>query len=28
VVTGNDTGFLHGFVWFDDVQVTTAQRPP
>jgi len=28
VVTGNDAGFLHGFIWFDDVQVTTAPRPP
>jgi RNA polymerase sigma factor (sigma-70 family) len=26
VVTGNDVGFMHGFIWFDDVQVVTA--PP
>jgi hypothetical protein len=28
VVTGNDAAFLHGFIWFDDVAVTTAPRPP
>jgi RNA polymerase sigma factor (sigma-70 family) len=27
VVTGNDAGFMHGFIWFDDVQVATAPRP-
>lgn len=26
VITGNDAGFMHGFIWFDDVQVVTA--PP
>jgi hypothetical protein len=28
VVTGNDTAFLHGFIWFDDVTVTTVPPPP
>jgi RNA polymerase sigma factor (sigma-70 family) len=28
VITGNDTGFMHGFIWFDDVQVVTAPQPP
>jgi hypothetical protein len=28
VVTGNDAGFMHGFIWFDDVQVVTAPQPP
>jgi hypothetical protein len=27
VVTGNDAGFMHGFIWFDDVQVVTAPLP-
>jgi RNA polymerase sigma factor (sigma-70 family) len=27
VVTGNDAGFMHGFIWFDDVQVVAAQQP-
>jgi RNA polymerase sigma factor (sigma-70 family) len=27
VVTGNDAGFMHGFIWFDDVQVVTAPQP-
>jgi RNA polymerase sigma factor (sigma-70 family) len=27
VVTGKDAGFLHGFIWFDDVQVATVPRP-
>jgi hypothetical protein len=27
VVTGNDAGFMHGFIWFDDVQVFTAPLP-
>ena len=28
VVTGNDAGFLHGFIWFDDVQLTAAPPMP
>jgi RNA polymerase sigma factor (sigma-70 family) len=28
VITGNDAGFLHGFIWFDDLQVTPAPPPP
>jgi len=24
VATGNDTGFLNGFIWFDDMQIRTA----
>jgi hypothetical protein len=28
VVTGNDAGFMNGFIWFDDVQVVTAPQPP
>jgi hypothetical protein len=28
VITGNDAGFMHGFIWFDDVQVVTAPQPP
>jgi hypothetical protein len=28
VITGNDAAFLHGFIWFDDVQVTTAPPLP
>ena len=28
VVTGNDAGYMHGFIWFDDVQVVTAPQPP
>src|ERR1041385_2317189 len=28
VVTGNDAGFMHGFIWVDDVQVATARQPP
>jgi RNA polymerase sigma factor (sigma-70 family) len=28
VITGNDAEFLHGFIWFDDVQVTTAPPLP
>jgi RNA polymerase sigma factor (sigma-70 family) len=28
VVTGNDAGFMHGFIWFDDVQVVTAPQLP
>jgi hypothetical protein len=27
VVTGNDTEFLHGFIWFDDVQANTSAVP-
>ncbi len=27
VVTGNDAGFMHGFIWYDDVQVATAPLP-
>jgi hypothetical protein len=27
VVTGSDAGFMHGFIWFDDVQVVTALQP-
>jgi RNA polymerase sigma factor (sigma-70 family) len=27
VVTGNDAGFMHGFIWFDDVQVVAAPLP-
>jgi RNA polymerase sigma factor (sigma-70 family) len=27
VITGKDAEFLHGFIWFDDVQVATAPRP-
>jgi RNA polymerase sigma factor (sigma-70 family) len=28
VITGNDAGFLHGFIWFDDMQVTPAPPQP
>jgi hypothetical protein len=28
VVTGNDVAFLHGFIWFDDMQATPAPPPP
>jgi RNA polymerase sigma factor (sigma-70 family) len=28
VITGNDAEFLHGFIWFDDVQVTAAPPLP
>ena len=24
VITGNDAGFLHGFIWYDDFQLTVA----
>jgi len=24
VITGNDVGFLHGFIWYDDFQLTVA----
>jgi hypothetical protein len=27
VITGNDVGFMHGFIWFDDIQVVTAPQP-
>jgi len=27
VVTGNDAGFLHGFIWFDDMQASPAPEP-
>jgi RNA polymerase sigma factor (sigma-70 family) len=27
VITGKDAGFLHGFIWFDDVQVAPAPSP-
>jgi RNA polymerase sigma factor (sigma-70 family) len=27
VITGKDTGFLHGFIWFDDMQASPAREP-
>jgi hypothetical protein len=27
VITGNDTAFLNGFIWFDDVQASPAPEP-
>jgi hypothetical protein len=28
VVTGNDSGFLNGFIWYDDMEVTSATPVP
>jgi hypothetical protein len=28
IIRGNDAAFLHGFIWFDDVSVSTAPPPP
>jgi hypothetical protein len=28
VITGKDAGFLHGFIWFDDVQAVPAPQSP
>jgi hypothetical protein len=27
VITGNDVGFLHGFIWFDDFQAVAIPEP-
>jgi hypothetical protein len=27
VVTGNDAGFLNGFIWYDDMEVVAAPVP-